>query len=45
MPTDRKAVRRVYRRCVRRLARDGGGVAAALWGWWRRLRPLLPAAR
>jgi hypothetical protein len=41
---DRPAVRRAYRRCVRRLARDAGGVRAALWSCWRRLFPLLPAA-
>jgi hypothetical protein len=40
---DRPAARRMYRRCVRRLARHGGPTGA-LWGMWRRLRPLLPAA-
>jgi cellulose synthase operon protein C len=39
---DRPAVRRAYRRCVRRLARDRGGLVGLLWGWYRWLRPLLP---
>ncbi len=45
MPLDREAVRRTYLRCVRRLARDAGGVTARFWGWWRSLSPLLPAPR
>jgi tetratricopeptide (TPR) repeat protein len=39
-----RALRAAYRRCVRRLAADRGGLKAALWGWRRRLLPLLPRA-
>jgi len=41
---DRLALMATYRRCVRRLAYDRGGMTALLWSWWRRLRPLLPLA-
>ena len=41
---DRLALRRAYRRCVRRLAQMRGGVPALAWGRWRSWRPLLPAA-
>jgi tetratricopeptide (TPR) repeat protein len=39
---DRRALLAVYRRCVRRLARDRGGVPALLWSRWRCWRPMLP---
>jgi hypothetical protein len=41
---DRAAVRRAYRKSVRRMACDCGDLAATLWSWWRRLRPQLPPA-
>jgi tetratricopeptide (TPR) repeat protein len=41
---DRLALLQSYRRCVRRLARDGGGLAGQLWSHYRRWRPRLPAA-
>jgi hypothetical protein len=39
---DRIAVMRMYRRCVCRLGKDGGTIAATLWSWWRWLSPMLP---
>jgi tetratricopeptide (TPR) repeat protein len=42
---DRRAVVAVYRRSVRRLARDCRGVWAWLWGVWRWIEPRVPPAR
>jgi tetratricopeptide (TPR) repeat protein len=42
---DRAAVRRAYRKSVRRMAQDCGGLGAAWWAWWRCLRPQLPPPR
>jgi hypothetical protein len=39
---DRRALLAAYRRCVRRLARDRGGVPAFVWSRWRCWRPQLP---
>jgi hypothetical protein len=41
---DRPALLQAYRRCVRRLAKDGGGLSARVWSAWRSRRPRLPAA-
>jgi tetratricopeptide (TPR) repeat protein len=42
MSEDLPAVRRIYRRCIRRIAEDVGGLRATLWAGWRQLFPLLP---
>jgi tetratricopeptide (TPR) repeat protein len=42
---DRRALLVSYRRCVRRLALDRGGVPAFVWSHWRCWRPQLPPAK
>ena len=42
---DRRALLAAYRRCVRRLAQDRGGVPAFVWSRWRCWRPQLPPAK
>jgi tetratricopeptide (TPR) repeat protein len=42
MSEDLPALRRTYRRVIRRLAHEAGGLRARLWACWRRLVPLLP---
>jgi tetratricopeptide (TPR) repeat protein len=42
---DRRALLATYRRCVRRLAHDRGGMPAMLWSRWRCWRPMLPPAK
>jgi hypothetical protein len=42
---DRPAVRRAYRKGIRRIAKDVGGLSAAVWCLWRRMFPLLPKRR
>jgi hypothetical protein len=41
---DRLALLQAYRRCVRRLAQDRGGMSALVWSHWRCWRPMLPPA-
>ena len=35
---------RVYQRVVAAMVTAAGGLGAKAWGWWQRLRPLIPAA-
>jgi len=42
---DRRALLAAYRRCVRRMALDRGGVPAFVWSRWRCWRPHLPPAK